>query len=91
MVYLHVRQHVEDYGRWREGFDKHLSARQAAGATDEVYVMRDVDNPGEVTVILGWRSLEEARAFSQSNSLKEAMQDAGVTGVPTVRYLDMAD
>ena len=53
--------------------------------------MRNVENPGELTVIIGWRSLEEARAFVQSNSLKEAMQDAGVTGVPTVRYLEMAD
>jgi heme-degrading monooxygenase HmoA len=88
MVYIYVRQNIEDYARWREGFDNHASARQAAGATDEVYVMRNVDDPKEVTVILGWSDLQKARAFTQSASLKEAMQNAGVVGPPEIRFLE---
>ena len=90
MIYLNVRHTVEDYAKWREGFDTHAAARQAAGATDEVYVMRNVDNPNEITVVLGWSDLEKARAFTQSASLKEAMQKAGVTGPPEVRFLETA-
>lgn len=90
MVYIHVRHSVEDYARWREGFDNHAPARQAGGATDEAYVMRNVDDPNEITVILGWSDLEKARAFTQSASLKEAMQKAGVTGPPEVRFLEAA-
>ena len=90
MVYLYVRHTVEDYAKWKEGFDKHAPARQAGGATDEAYVMRNVDDPNEITAILGWSDLEKARAFTQSASLKEAMQKAGVTGPPEVRFLEGA-
>ncbi len=88
MIYLHVRHTVEDYAMWKEGFDKHIAARQAGGATDEAYVMRNVDDPNEITTVLGWSDLEKARAFTQSASLKESMQKAGVTGSPEVRFLE---
>ena len=88
MVYIYVRHNVEDYAKWKEGFDKHAAARQAGGATDEAYIMRNVDDPNELTAILGWSDLEKARAFTQSASLKEAMQKAGVAGPPEVRYLE---
>lgn len=91
MVYIHVQHTVEDYAKWREGFDNHAPARQAGGATDEAYVMRNVEDPNEITIILGWSDLEQARAFSQSASLKEAMQKAGVTGPPEVRFLEAAE
>ncbi len=90
MVYIYVRQSVEDYAKWREGYDNHAAARQASGATDEAYVMRDVGDPNNITVILGWSDLEKARAFTQSASLKEAMQKAGVTGPPEIRFLQAA-
>ena len=70
MVYIYVRQSVEDYAKWREGYDNHAAARQAGGGTDEAYVMRDVDDSNNVTVILGWSDLEKAKAFTQSASLK---------------------
>jgi heme-degrading monooxygenase HmoA len=90
MAYIYVRHRVEDYARWREGFDTHAAARQAGGATDEVYVMRNVDDPNDLTIILGWSDLENARAFTQSASLKESMQKAGVTGQPEIRFLEAA-
>jgi quinol monooxygenase YgiN len=90
MVYIYVQQSVEDYAKWREGYDNHAAARQASGATDEAYVMRDVGDPNNITVILGWSDLEKAKAFTQSASLKEAMQKAGVTGPPEIRFLESA-
>ncbi|NKQ36002.1 MAG: cyclase [Chloroflexi bacterium] len=91
MIYIYVRNKVEEYAKWREGFDKHAAARQAGGATDEVYVMRNVDNPNDITVILGWSNLQKARLFIQSASLKEAMQKAGVTGPPEIRFLEVVE
>jgi heme-degrading monooxygenase HmoA len=91
MVYIHVRHTVKDYAMWREGFDKNAAARQAGGATDEVYIMRNVDDPNEITVILGWSDVAKARAFTQSASLKEAMKKAGVTGPPEVHFLEAAN
>jgi quinol monooxygenase YgiN len=91
MIYIYVRQNVEDYATWREVFDQHAPTRQAGGATDEVYVMRNIDDPNEVTVILGWSDVAKAQAFTQSPDLKEAMQKAGVTGPPEIRFLETAD
>ena len=90
MIYLYVRQTIEDYARWKEGFDTHLAARQAGGATAEAFVLRNVDDPHEVIVILGWHDLHQARTFSQSVSLQAAMKEMGVVGVPEVRFLETA-
>ncbi len=90
MIYIYVHHTVEDYATWRKGFDEHGSSRQAAGATDEAYVMQTLDNPNEITAILGWSDVEKAKAFIQSPELKAAMQKAGVAGPPEVRYLKAA-
>lgn len=87
MTYIYVHHTVEDYAAWRKGFDDHASARQAAGATDEAYIMQTVDNPNEITAILGWSDVEKAKAFIQSPELKTAMEKAGVTSPPEVRFL----
>ena len=91
MVYLYVRHHVKDYASWREGFDMHAPARQAAGAVDEPLVLRDVNDPNEITVLLGWKDLPRARAFAESISLKDAAQASGVLGPLEIRFLDSTD
>ena len=88
MIYIYIRHSVKDYARWREGFDNHAPARQAGGATDEAYVMRDLDDPNDVTVMLGWSDPEKARSFIQSASLKDAMQSGGVVSPPEIRFLE---
>jgi quinol monooxygenase YgiN len=91
VYYLYVRHPVEDFRRWKEGFDKHATARQASGATGEAYVMRDTENLNEITLLLGWSNPDKARAFIQSASLKDAMRDAGVLGMPEIRILERAE
>jgi len=91
MYYLYVRHTIENFRMWKEGFDKHASARQASGATGETYVMRDTENPNEITILLGWSDPDKARTFSQSASLKDAMQDARIQGSPEIRILERAE
>jgi hypothetical protein len=88
MIYLFIRQQVENYPRWKEGFDTHLSARQVGGATHDALVLRNVDDPLEIIVVLGWHDLATARTFSQSVSLQAAMKKMGVIGVPEVCFLE---
>jgi hypothetical protein len=88
VIYLCLRQTIEDYAHWKESFDNHIVSRQASGATDETYILRNVDDPNEIIVVLGWRDLEQARAFSQSVSLQLALQKAGVTAPPEIRFLE---
>ena len=90
MPFIHIRQEVKDYDKWRARFDAHAATRKAGGALEGQYVMRNTDNPNEVTVILEWDSLEKPRQFTQSPELKEAMKNAGVIGPPDVRFLEAA-
>ncbi len=90
MTYIHIRHRVKDYAKWREIYDNHAGARQAGGATGEAYVMRNIDTPNEITVILGWNDVGQARAFTQSTTLKEAMKKAGVLSLPEIRFLEVA-
>lgn len=90
MIYLTIRQTIANYARWKEGFDNHLAARQAGGATDEALVLRNVDNLNEIIVVLGWRDLAQARLFMQSISWQMALQQMGVVGVPEVYFLERA-
>jgi hypothetical protein len=90
MIYLYIRQTVSDYAQWREGFDIHFSTRQAGGATREALVLRDVERPNEVIVVLGWRDLAQARLFAKSVSWQVALEQMGGIGVPEVCFLEGA-
>lgn len=89
-IYLYIRQTVTDYALWKERFDNHLAARQAGGATHEALVLRNVDNPQEVIVVLGWCNLAQARLFTKSVSWQMIMEQMGGTGVPEVCFLETA-
>jgi len=90
MIYLYIRQTVGDYGQWKEAFDIHSSVRQASGATNEMLVLRNVDDTHEVIVLLGWRDSVQARLFIQSVSWQIVRREMGVVGVPEVRFLETA-
>jgi hypothetical protein len=86
MVYLLLRHSVLGYPRWKELFDIDFPARQAGGATNQAIVLRNVDDPNEIIVLLGWRDLATARTFSHSVSWQMALKTMGVVGVPEVGF-----
>lgn len=87
MAYLLVRHTVEDYAKWKPVFDQHSGPRKTAGSKGG-QLFRSADNPNAITILWEWDSLEHARAFTQSPELREAMQRAGVVGMPEISYLD---
>jgi len=87
MAYILVRQNVEDYGKWKQAFDAHQSFRSENGSKGGK-VFQSANDPNEVFVLLEWESIESLRKFSQSESLKEAMKQAGVVGMPDVHLLE---
>jgi hypothetical protein len=85
MVYLQIQHKVAEYKKWRQGFDANASARRAAGSTEENYIYRGLNDPNEITAILGWSDADSAIKFSKDPALKEAMKDAGVINPPEVK------
>ena len=87
MIYIHIRQEVEDFAKWQQVFNSVAPVRKAAGATGEAYVMRSVADPNEVTIILEWNDLDSAAAYMKSATLTDARQKGGVIGTPELRFL----
>ncbi|MDA0989083.1 MAG: cyclase [Chloroflexi bacterium] len=87
MAHVLVRQKVESYPKWRPVFDEHDAMRVAAGQIGTPQVFRSGDDPWEVLVLIEWDELERARQFVASPDLKAAMEEAGVTDIPTITFL----
>jgi len=87
MSYVLVRAKVEDYEKWKLGFDEHGTTRQERGSKGG-RLFRNADDPNEVTIVLEWDNLENARHFAHSEELREAMQRRGVVGQPDMYFLE---
>ena len=89
MPHLLVHHKVEDYGKWKPVFDEHSSFRSQSGSKGGK-IFRSADNPNDLFILFEWDSVENIQKFAQSDSLKEAMQKAGVVGMPDVYFMEVA-
>jgi heme-degrading monooxygenase HmoA len=90
MVNVMIRQTVADYAQWKQGFDNHASAREEAGSRGG-HVFRSLDDPNQVVILMRWDSIERARSFYESATLRQVRAAAGVTVAQReVTYLEQA-
>jgi heme-degrading monooxygenase HmoA len=87
MVHLMVIHTVEDYEKWRKVFDADASRRKSSGSKGG-RLYRSADNPNQLIVRTDWESAEKAQQFASSPGLREAMEHAGVVGMPQVFFLE---
>ena len=85
MTTMFVRHTVSDYKTWRKAYDDFALVQEAKGVTAEA-VYRAVENPNDITVTHESATIEFAQAFAESAEFKNAMQDAGVAGAPTIWF-----
>jgi quinol monooxygenase YgiN len=90
VTHLHVAFKVEDYERWKEGYDASIEQRKAAGEIS-FNVFRNVDDPNTVTVLSVQQSAEQVRAFMDSPDLKTRMKAAGVTQMGQMLIMEETD
>ena len=91
MAYVLVHQKVNDYAKWKPVFDEHAPVRKDQATSKGGYVFQSADDPNEVIVLLEVADTDKARAFTQSDELREIMQKAGVTSQPHIHILELAD
>lgn len=87
MAIVTIRHSVGDYAKWKAGYDQGKSMVKSRGGKRQT-LYKNVDNPNELIVVTEVDSLENARKFVQSEDLKNAMQNAGVIGAPTITFLE---
>ncbi len=90
VTHLHVGFKVEDYERWKEGYDASIGHRKFAGEIS-YQVFHNVDDPNTVTVLSVQKSKEGILAFMNSPDLKEKMQAAGVVQMGEMFLLEEMD
>lgn len=87
VTHMHVGFKVEDYERWKQGYDASLEQRKASGEKS-FQVFRNVDDANTVTVISGQESAEQVQAFLDSPDLKARMKAAGITQMGQMLILE---
>jgi hypothetical protein len=87
MAQMIVHHKVRDYAAWRPGYVEHEPNRAAAGITNG-RVFRRAEDPNDLVIILDVADVEKARAWSQSEDLRSAMERVGVLGAPTIYFVD---
>jgi quinol monooxygenase YgiN len=80
---MFVRHKVADYDAWKKVYDSAGRRSQEAGGVLEEHVYRDPGDAKSVIVTHKFRDIDTARKFSNLDTLKQAMQEAGVQGAPT--------
>jgi heme-degrading monooxygenase HmoA len=84
-----VHHNVEDYSKWKPIFDEHSSFRAQMGSKGG-RIFRSANDPNDLFILFEWDNLENAKKFTQSDNLKQTMQNAGVKGMPDIYFLEEA-
>jgi quinol monooxygenase YgiN len=87
MAHLLIHQRIEEFGRWKEVFDRLAPARAAASCRSTA-LFRNREDPHEVVVLFEFDDLARAREHMASPELRAAWQEAGVTDPGTRTILD---
>jgi len=90
VTHLHVGFKVENYERWKEGYDASIEQRKATGEVS-FQVFRNVDDPNTVTVLSVQESAEQVQAFIDSPDLKARMEAAGITEMGQMLIVEEMD
>jgi heme-degrading monooxygenase HmoA len=90
MAFLLVRHKVKDYDKWEDGFDLDEPNRWASGSKGGL-ILRNVDDPSEVVVVLEWDSAKALREFTASKALKNGMKRSGVIDEPDMYVVDVEE
>ena len=90
MAHVAVRHKVRDYAAWKQVFDEFAPQRRAGGEVS-YRISHLEDDRNDIVVVVEWDSMENAKAFFASETLREAMGRAGVEGEPTILFLNAGD
>ena len=87
MAYMIVHHKVKNYDQWRKEFDAFAEMRKASGEQHYV-VYQEATDPLMITGMFMWDSIENAQKYASSPELKAGMEKAGVTGPPSIHFLN---
>ncbi len=81
-----VRHQVADFDTWKPVFDDGEDARRAAGILG-YHLNRAEDDPNVVSIYMAVSDVDQAKAFAESDDLRDDMQKAGVVSAPEITWM----
>jgi quinol monooxygenase YgiN len=87
MSKLIINHTTDDFDKWKKAFDSLDPVRKKYGNLGAV-VFRGHADPNNLVIISQWESADQARGYSQSPELKEAMKNGGVIGESKAYFVD---
>ena len=85
MVIVAIQHPVADYDAWKAVYDANNPGTMGAVFAR---VNRMVGEPNTITVVAGFKTLEDAEAMMANPELETAMREAGVTAAPRVEMYE---
>jgi hypothetical protein len=86
MINVLIHHEVADYAAWKSVFDAALDWRHQHGERS-CRIFHGAGNVNDLTLLMEWENLDQARKCMASEELKTRMANAGVKGQPRVDYL----
>ena len=83
-----VQSTVASYPVWKDVYTSRDSVRRSYGMTTQ-FIARGTEDTNTVLVMNKITDVQKVKEFSASPDLKMAMEKAGVTGAPTISFLDV--
>jgi len=83
-----AKHKVSDFAKWKASYDQHDSMRLVNGIHSYV-IGRGAQDSNMVFVAVKVDDMAKAKAFAKDPSLKKAMQQGGVTGMPSFAFVTM--
>ena len=87
MVTVLIRHTVADYDKWKAVYDELKPTVKSMGVKNQ-RLLKNSENPRELVVLSEVDDAGKAHEFAHSDTLKKAMQRAGVSGEPTMFFLE---
>jgi len=87
MVHTLILVKCDDFEKWWKVFQESSTLRKSFGSQC-VQVFRVQGEPGAAVILAEYADLEKAKSMFQSQEYRQAIQHAGVIGIPEVRFLD---
>ena len=90
MAWIHIRHRVEDYPRWKEGFDSTAEHKRSHGWKG--YRLFTIEgDPNHVLVMEEFETADQGREFLDSDYLRDAMSRAGVSDQPDTQVVELLE
>jgi uncharacterized protein (DUF1330 family) len=90
MAWTHIRHRVEDYPKWKEGFDSTAEYKRSHGWKGYRIHAIEGDN-NHLLVMEEFETEDQVREFLGSEYLREAMGRAGVSDEPDILVVELLE